>query len=152
MNEAIPIDQYRDKYPKYSQLRNSVRESTPDRYRRIKLWVGASFVIMAFSIDGIQFILDLVGIGAFINWMVNPVVDFLFILCFWLCGVTFVRNPKRIAIMIIVAKNGMIPILNSLPELTLGVLATVLSVWAEDGGGIIGKAASAAEGGIKKAA
>ena len=127
----------------------------PDRYQRIKWWMGACLVITAFGIDGFQFLLGLVGLGVVVNSVIGPAANFLFILWFWLCGVTFVRSPKRIAIIIITAIIGVIPVLNMLPELTLGVLATVLSVWAEDSGGIIGKAAGAASvssGPLKKAA
>lgn len=138
--------------PKYSQLRNFVRESTPDRYQRIKLWMGACLVIVALGIDGFQFILGLVGLGVVVNSVISPAADFLFILWFWLCGVTFIKSPKRISILAIVAIIGLIPVLNLFPELSLGVLATVLSVWAEDGGGIIGTATNMGSVEMKKAA
>ena len=41
---------------------------------------------------------------------------------------------------------GLIPILNTLPELTLGIIAIVLITRDEDKGGLLGKAVSVAQG------
>ena len=67
-------------------------------------------------------------------------------------GVSFTSSSKRLALMLATAIIGMIPILNILPELTLGVLGMVLLVRAEDRGGIIGTVANTAQAKISKTA
>lgn len=109
-------------------------------------------IITAASIDGFQALLNLIGIGNFFSWIISPVASFLFILWCWILGLGFMTNYKRFAAMAIQATAGFIPVLNTLPELTLGIIAIVIITRAEDKGGIIGKAAGVAKGSLKKAA
>jgi hypothetical protein len=64
-------------------------------------------------------------------------------------GVSFTKDPRAFMSMAAQAIIGLIPILNTLPELTLGIIGVVVFTKMVDKSAIIGKAASAAQGKIK---
>lgn len=111
---------------------------------RIKLWMAFAMVITALSIDGFNALLNLVVIGEILSSIISPAATFGFIIWFWLQGVTFIKSPKKLAAMGGQALIGLIPIINTLPELTLGVLVTIILTRSEDKGGLLGKAAGMA--------
>jgi hypothetical protein len=141
-NENSPQNQTRE------PLRRPVRQFTQqeeERTERITETLGWIFVITAFSIDGFEVVLNAVGIGEVLSTIISLCADMGFVIWFWTKGVTFVKKPKNLAAMGIQAIIGLIPVLNTLPELTLGVLAIVLITRSEDKGGLLGKAAGAAQ-------
>jgi len=105
----------------------------------------------ALSIDGFNALLNLVVIGEVLSSIISVAATLAFTIWFWMLGVSFVKSPKKLAAMGGQAIIGLIPVLNTLPELTVGVLATALMTMAEDKGGIIGKAAGVAQGKIGNA-
>jgi hypothetical protein len=121
-----------------------------EKKERIKLWMGAALVITAGGIDLIQGLLNLVVVGnLFIGSIISVCADFIFLIWLWMLGVGFVKNPKIFATTTIQALVGLVPVLDTLPELTLGILIIVLLVKAEDKGGLLGKAAGMAQMKIK---
>jgi hypothetical protein len=120
-----------------------------EKRERIKTWMGACLVIVALCVDGLQALLNLVGIGdLFVSSIISVCADLVYTLWFWMLGVGFVKNPKIFAAMTIQALVGLVPVLDTLPELTVGILAIVLLVKAEDKGGMLGKVAGLAQGKI----
>jgi hypothetical protein len=108
--------------------------------QRIKVWMAFAMVITALSFDGFNALLNLVVIGEILSSIISPVATFGFIIWFWLQGVTFIKSPKKLAAMGGQALIGLIPIINTLPELTLGVLVTIILTRSEDKGGLLSKA------------
>jgi hypothetical protein len=130
-------------------LRRPVRAITreqEEKKERIKIWMGAALVTVALGIDGFQAILNLLVIGEFLSPVISVGADLLFIIWFWMLGLGFIKSPKKFATMGLVALIGLIPALDTLPELTLGILVIVLMTRAEDKGGILRKVASVAQG------
>lgn len=159
MAEAIPIDQNQNRYPKYSQqrqadLQNARADADPEKKQRIKIWMGALLVVTALTIDLLEFLLEWLGIGLVLSPIISVGAAFLFWLWFKLLDVSFVGSPKKFATQAVTSLAEVIPGLDAIGGFiwTIGTLVMVIIVRAEDKGGIIGKAASVAEGGLKKAA
>jgi len=155
MAEVIPID----KYPKYSQarqkdLQNTRVEEDPEKKQRIKIWMAGILVITAFSIDLLEFLLEWLGIGLVLSPIISIGAAFLFWLWFKLLDISFMTSPKKFATQSVTSLLEIIPGLDSIGGFvwTLGILAMVIIVRAEDRGGIIGKTASLAQGNLNKAA
>ena len=129
-------------------------EDNVGRYKRIKIWMAACLVIVAFLIDGIQALFTLLVIGVVLNPVISVGADFLFWLWFQLLGISTISNPKKFFVMLAQAIGESISGVDALPLLTAGVIGIILLTWAEDSGGIIGKVANVAEtaasGGLKK--
>lgn len=140
-------------YPQQkTTLKRPVRalpQQSEEKKERIKVWMGAILIITALSIDAFEGLLNLVGIGEALSPIISVCADTLFVIWFWILGLGFAKNPKILAAMSIQALVGLIPVINTLPELTLGITAIVLMTMAEDKGGIIGQAAGAMQGKIK---
>ncbi len=122
-----------------------------EKKERIKTWMLVAMGTTALSIDGFNALLNLVVIGEVLSSIISVAATLAFTIWFWMLGVSFVKSPKKLAAMGGQAIIGLIPVLNTLPELTVGVLATALMTMAEDKGGIIGKAAGVAQGKIGNA-
>jgi hypothetical protein len=143
-----------DENPPQNQtaLRRPVR-TIPEAKEEIKMtisnWMGAALIITAGSIDAFQALLNVLVIGEVFSTIISICADVLFIIWLWMLGVSFVKKPKKLAAMGIQAVVGLIPVLNTLPELTLGILAIVLITRSEDKGGLLGKAAGMTQGKIK---
>jgi hypothetical protein len=121
-----------------------------EKKERIKTWMGTTIVLTALLVNGVVALLNFVVIGDVgLGSIILGVANLPFILWFWFLDVSFTKNPKNLAVMVIQALIGLIPILNTLPELTVGVLIIVLLTRAEDKGGMLGKAVSLAEGKMK---
>ena len=133
-------------------LRRPVRaipQQQEEKKGRIKIWMGAAMIIVALSIDIFNAILNIAAIGEVLSSIISPIATFAFVIWFWMLGVSFMKNPKKLAAMGGQAIVGLIPIINTLPELTLGVLITIILTRSEDKGGLLGKAADMAQGKIK---
>lgn len=125
-------------------LRRPVRtipQQQEQKKERIKLWMGAALIVTAGSIDAFQALLNVLIVGEVLSTIISVCADVLFIIWLWMLGISFVKKPKNLAAMGIQAVVGLIPVLNTLPELTFGILAIVLITRAEDKGGVLGKVA-----------
>lgn len=126
-------------------LRRPIRripEAKEELKTTISNWMGWALIITAGSIDAFQALLNLLIVGQVFSTIISVGADTLFIIWFWLLGVSFIKSPRKLTAMGVQALAGLIPVLNTLPELTLGVMAVVLITRSEDKGGIIGKAAN----------
>ena len=117
-----------------------------EKKERIPLWLGACMVIVAACIDAFEAILDVLLIGEVLSPVISVCADVGFWIWFKIRGVGFTKNPKNFATMGTQAIIGLIPGLDILPELTLGVLTIVLMTRSEDKGGLLSKAAGMASG------
>lgn len=96
----------------------------------------------ALFLDAFNALLTVLGVGLVASSVISPVATFGFVVWFWMHSVTFTKSPKKLAAMGIQSVIGLIPVLNVLPELTLGVLITILLTRSEDRGGLLGKTTS----------
>jgi hypothetical protein len=138
--------------PNRTPLRRPVRQTPQpqeEKKERIKVWMGAALIITAGSIDAFQALLNVLLVGEVLSTIISICADVIFIIWLWMLGVGFVKSPKKMAAMLIQALVGLIPVINTLPELTIGILAIVLITRSEDKGGMLGKAAGMAQGKIK---
>lgn len=145
MDDTYPQNQTDFRQPLRRPVR-TIPEVKEDVKRRISNWMAGALIITAGSIDAFQAILNILVIGEVLSTIISVCADVLFIIWLWMLGLGFVKNPKNLAAMGTQAIVGMVPVLNTLPELTLGITAIVLMTIAEDKGGIIGKAAGAMQG------
>ena len=139
MDETYPQNQ--------TALRRPVRpvpQQQGEGRRRISWWMGWAMIITAISIDLFEALLNVLIIGEFLSPIISICADVLFWIWFMILGVSFSKNPKNLATMLIQALIGLMPGLDILPELTVGVFVLVKLTQSEDKGGIIGKMAHAA--------
>ena len=109
---------------------------------RIAYWMGVSMLVVAVSIDAFNALLNVLVIGEFLSSIISVAATTLFVIWFWMLGVSFVKSPKKLAAMGGQALIGLIPVINTLPELTAGVAITLFLTWGEDKNGIIGRVAN----------
>src|SRR3989344_2803714 len=131
-------------------LRRPVRQvaqQQEEKKERIKLWMAACMIIVALCVDAAQAVLTLLGVGLVFGPIISVVAYFAFWIWFLILGVSFTKSPKKLAAM---GGGAIIELfLSFLPGFTAGITATIFMTKAEDKGGIIGKAASMAQGKIK---
>ncbi|MEK7200789.1 MAG: hypothetical protein AAB672_01520, partial [Patescibacteria group bacterium] len=116
-------------------LRRPVRaipKQQEQKKERITKVLAACMVITALCFDAFNALLTFLGVGLVVSSVISPVATFGFVIWFWTHGITFTKSPKKFAAMGIQSIIGLIPGLNILPELTLGVLITVLLTRSED--------------------
>jgi hypothetical protein len=101
--------------------------------------MGWAMIITAISIDLFEALLDLLIIGAVLSPIISICADLGFWIWFKILGVSFSKNPKNLATMLIQALIGLMPGLDILPELSVGVFVLVKLTQSEDKGGLIGK-------------
>ena len=140
--------------PNQVRLRRPVRvipqqEEDGEKKQRIKLWMATIMAVVSLSIDAFNALLNLLGVGEILSSVISPVASFAFVVWFWILGVSFIKNPKKLVAMGGQAIIGLIPVINTLPELTLGVVVTILLTRSEDKGGLLSKATSITQGKIK---
>ncbi|MBU1046334.1 hypothetical protein KKH36_00965 [Patescibacteria group bacterium] len=87
---------------------------------------GILMISTALFIDGFQFLLLILLIGPFVNWMISILAFMTFWLWFTLKGVKFIRNPKNFFTLSGGTLVEIIPILGSLPAWTLTITSLVL--------------------------
>ena len=135
-------------------LRRPVRQFQPqqeERRERIKIWMAACLVIVAFSIDCFEMLLEWLGIGVFgLSTLLSVCATVIFWIWFMMLGVSF-TSPKKLTTSVTTAGLEIIPGLDALFGFiwTAGIIILVLMTRAEDKGGVLGKIASAAQGKIK---
>ena len=116
-----------------------IPQQQEEKKERIKTWVAAAMIATALVIDIITL---LPAIGS----VISIAAYFGFFVWFKINGVTFTKNFKNIGVFGISAIIEFF--LSFLPSLTAGVTGLILMTRAEDRGGMLGKAASLAQGKI----
>ena len=140
--------------PNQVPLRRPVRaipqqQEDGEKKQRIKLWMATIMVVAVISIDIFNALLNLFAIGEVLSSIISPIATFAFVIWFWILGANFVKKPKKLAAMGGQAIIGLIPVINTLPELTLGVIITILLTRSEDKGGLLSKATNITQEKIK---
>lgn len=142
MEEALP----QNRMPLRRPVR-AIPQAQEQKKERIKMWMTACMVIVALCVDLTQTILTLFGIGLVVGPIIGAVAYFAFWVWFMLLGVSFTKNLKKLGVMGLSALIEMS--FSFLPGFTAGVAATIFMTMAEDKDGLLGKAASMAQGKIK---
>lgn len=105
-----------------------------EKRERIKIWMGVCLIILALFIDGFQALLTAFGIGLVFGPIISVAAYFTFWIIFMILGVTFIKNPKKIAV---VGGSAIIEFfLSFLPGFSAGVAAIVFITIAEDKSGL----------------
>ena len=81
-------------------------------------------------IDLTQFLLDLTGIGEFVNPIVDPAIGIFLWFYFWMRGVDM-KDGKRVLSMVCTFIGESIPVIDALPLWTMDVLIIFFSIKAE---------------------
>ncbi len=121
-----------------TRLKRSVQQGQATEKREIKyrisLPVGFLLVALAVVLDVVEIILSLLSVG--IGGFIKDVASWLFIAIFWMLNAPFWKGNKWIAKMTTMTATfvvGLIPVLSDfLPELTIGILATIIYTRIED--------------------
>jgi hypothetical protein len=132
-------------------LRRPVRaipQQEEKKKERIPVWMAAALITVAASIDIFEAILGILIVGEFINPVISICADVGFWIWFKMLGVEFTKDPKNLTAMATQALIGLIPGLDILPELTLGVVAIVIFTRIVDKSNALGKLAGATQGKI----
>ena len=122
-------------------------QATESPHHRISKQTFVIFALIALVIDIIQALLVETVIGGTI---ISVAADTLFVILFWLRGVHIVGNPKRFFAMSAQAVIALIPVINVLPELTVGIIAVCLITRTEDSGSTLGQVAGFVQGKMAK--
>jgi len=133
-------------------LRREVRpipQQQEEKKERIKTWMAVAMIIVALCVDGAQALLILLGIGLALGTIITVVAYLVFWIWFMLLGVSFAANPKKLLTVGIGGIGEALPIFNFLPAFTAMIATVVFMTKAEDKGGVVGKAASLAQGKAK---
>ncbi|HEX5774470.1 MAG TPA: hypothetical protein VFY28_00695 [Candidatus Paceibacterota bacterium] len=87
-----------------------------------------AIVGVALVFDGLQFLLTLTVIGSVFSWFITAVAWILFLLWFALLGVSYFGRGAAIRFLTVFASviTELVPIVNALPALTLGVVALIV--------------------------
>jgi hypothetical protein len=124
-------------------LRRPVRQFSqqqPEKKERIPTWMAISMIVVALCID-ILTLIPIVGSG------VSVAAYVAFFIWFKMRGVVFSKNFKNLGSF---AGSAIIEFFFSpLPAFTAAIVALIFFTRAEDKGGLLGKAASLAQGKIK---
>ncbi|MBN2094082.1 MAG: hypothetical protein JW740_01800 [Candidatus Zambryskibacteria bacterium] len=122
-------------------LRRPVRQYTQDdekKPERIKIWMAACLIIVAFCIDLTEFVLEWLGIGIFgLSTLISVCATFIFAIWLKILSVGFFNSPKRLATSTLTPILEMVPALDALGGFiwTLGMVLMVLMTRSEDKGG-----------------
>ncbi len=136
-------------YPPLKRPVRTIPQKSEEKRERISVWVGASMIIVALCVDVAQALLIILGIGLALGSIITIVAYFVFWIWFMILGVSFITNPKKLLTVGIGGAVEALPLFNFLPAFTAMIATVVFMTKAEDKGGMIGKAASLAQGKIK---
>ncbi len=104
-----------------------------EKIDRIPKSTAALMVIMALFFDFLQMFLNFIFIGLILNpVLVTPMSALTFFIWYKMRGVGLSDSPKRFVAYVASFLLELIPILNSLPGLTLSTLVMIIIVRAED--------------------
>lgn len=136
----------------YIQPKVSYQKTQDEKKERIKIWMAACLVIVAFSADAAEFVLEWLGLGLAINIVTTPAYTFLFWLWFKLLDVPFIASPKKFFTFAATCLAETIPALDAIGGFfwTIGTLIIVIMVRMEDKGGVLGELSGAAMGVMQK--
>jgi hypothetical protein len=145
------MDETEVQTPNQTALRRPVRQIQveEEKWERISKTMAAMLIIVAACIDAFEAILDILLIGEFVSPVISVCADFLFFIWFKMLGVSFTKDPENLAAMATQAMIGLVPGLDILPELTLGVIGIVIFTRMVDKSNILAKAAGVAQTKIK---
>ncbi len=105
-----------------------------EKRERISKATGWCMVGTAAFIDLLEILFTALAIGLVLNPIISICADLGFWIWFKMHSVSFIKKPKNLAAMGIQGIVGLIPGLDALPELTLGVLVLVKLTQSEDRG------------------
>ena len=89
-------------------------------------------LVISLIFEFFSFLLNLTVVGSFFVWLVNGIAWAIFASWFWIKGISYIENPKLLRNFIISYLIGIIPIVNALPEVTVGLSAQILQIRKED--------------------
>lgn len=95
----------------------------------------------ALAVDVIEFLLDLIVIGAIVNRFISVFAFLFFLTWFYLLGVKFTKNPSNVNSFIIGFIIKLIPFLDLLPAWTVLTVRMIYLTRKEDKLAVSGKAA-----------
>ncbi len=116
--------------PIYSRVRAPAQE----KKEHISNPMAVMLVSVALFIDGFQALLNLLIIGEVASSVISVCSNVLFMVWFWMLGMGIIKNPRKLGAMLAQSIIGLIPILNTLPELTMAIVAIIIVTKAEDRG------------------
>lgn len=121
-----------------------------ERRERIKVWMGACIIAVAFFLDLFEMVTTWLGIGIVMSIIIAPCATLMFWIWYKILGVPFLASPKKFATLAITSFVEIIPAFDAIPILswgwTIGAIILVVMVRAEDSGGILGTLAGTGMG------
>ena len=120
-----------------------------EKKERISKTTAALMIATAACIDIFEAILDILLIGEVLSPIISVCADVGFWIWFKNHDVSFTKDPKNFATMATQAVIGLIPGLDILPELTLGVIGIIVFTRMVDKSNVLAKAANTAQAKIK---
>lgn len=106
--------------------------------KRISGVTAFFMVLVAASIDGLQFVLAFVpGLDVVADFMLGALAAMIFGVWFAIVGVNYFSGKKagqKIAALFGTSITELIPLLDALPALTIGVITIIVQTRAEDAG------------------
>lgn len=127
----------------------NVQQESGEKRERIKVWMAAALILTAVSIDLFEALLNILVIGEFLSPIISICADLIFWMWFKMLGVNFTKDPKNLIAMGSQAIIGLMPGINTLPELTLGVTSIVIFTRIVDKSNMLSKVVNTAQGKIK---
>lgn len=87
-----------------------------------------AIVGVALVFDGLQFLLTLTVVGTVVAWYLSALAWIIFLLWFALLGVSYFGKGAAIRFLTVFASAvaELVPVVNALPALTLGVVALII--------------------------
>lgn len=101
---------------------------------RIGTVTAGLMIGLAVLVDGIQFLLTLTVIGSIVAMLISAFVWITFLIWFALCGVSYFDRGAAVrgGIVIVSAITELVPFINAVPAVTLGVVALIIHSRIED--------------------
>ena len=117
---------------------------------RVKNWMAACIVMFALCVDLFEMLLTWLGIGVFITPIMVPCVTLIFWIWYKFLDIPFVSSPKKFANLTITSLFELVPGLDAIPLISFGwtisAIIMVITVRAEDKGGVLGQISNTALG------
>ncbi len=130
-----------DDFENYDEPQTQSIEKSKIKYR-VGFFIGGFLIALAFMFDIVEAILSLftAGVGGYIKDFAEVIV---FPFLFWICKIPFWKGQKRSAKLVTAVATfivSLIPFVSDvIPELTVGVIVTIIYSRVEDRLGIQGK-------------